>query len=149
MGLSWFSRPQRVYCRSPCYCWLCRWSIHYVSWNRIVIFHKRMNLPCPTYGADGPFGSIHFLRVFKAACGVDSLCQVSKSVSVTLENTGRMACGSLWDTIHPPIRWVDERAHTTITITMKAVERRKHQMLFDRSKQKNDHEHDEDYLQSG
>jgi len=37
-------------------------------------------------------------------------------------------------------------AHAAITITMKAVERRKHQMLFDRSKQTNAHEHDEDYF---
>ena len=36
-------------------------------------------------------------------------------------------------------------AHTRrLTITMKAVERRKHQMLFDRSKQTNAHKHDED-----
>ena len=32
---------------------------------------------------------------------------------------------------------------------MKAVERRKHQMLFDQSKQTNAHKHDEDYVQSG
>jgi hypothetical protein len=41
---------------------------------------------------------------------------------------------------------VDERAHAATTITMKAVERRKHQMLFDQSKQTNAHEHDEDYF---
>jgi hypothetical protein len=31
-------------------------------------------------------------------------CQVSKSVGVTLENTGRMDCGSLCDTIQSMIR---------------------------------------------
>ena len=31
-------------------------------------------------------------------------CQVSKSVCVTLENTGRMDCGSLCDTIQSKIR---------------------------------------------
>ena len=31
-------------------------------------------------------------------------CQVSKSVGVTLENTGRMDCGSLCDTIQSTIR---------------------------------------------
>ena len=32
---------------------------------------------------------------------------------------------------------------------MEAIERRKHQMLFNQSKQTNAHEHDEDCLQSG
>ena len=34
----------------------------------------------------------------------DGLCQVSKSVGVTLENTGRMDCESLCDTIQSTIR---------------------------------------------
>jgi hypothetical protein len=67
-------------------------------------------------------------------------------VGATLENTGRMDCGSLCDTIQSTIRGVDERAHAAITITMKAVERRKHQLLFDPSKQTNAHKHDEDYF---
>ena len=32
------------------------------------------------------------------------ICQVSKSVGVTLENTGRVDCGSLCDTIQSTIR---------------------------------------------
>jgi hypothetical protein len=48
-----------------------------------------------------------------------------------LENNGRLDCEVLNDAIQSTIRGVDELAHAAITITMEAVTRRKHQMLFD------------------
>jgi len=47
-------------------------------------------------------GNRNLIRLFQS--WIRQKCQVSKSVGVTLENTGRMDCGSLCDTIQSTIR---------------------------------------------